>query len=190
MMMRKWRKLVSATQYTDYKKMFLQAHIDYGKETERSLWPETWSVEFLRSLMKEDPNAYAKEYQNNPVAGTNLRFEKKDFRYWKLEGGDYVLLDENGTTVARDSLKTCRAAISCDLAWKEKRESDFSVLLPGFITPNADILVYNYICKKGMRPDETEELLFGMVERLESLLGLPYRLGSRKQCSRMSRSGF
>lgn len=173
-------KLVSATQYTDYKKMFLTAHIDYGKETERSLWPETWSVEFLRQLMKEDPNAYAKEYQNNPVAGTNVRFEKKDFRYWKLEGGDYVLLDEQGAVVARDSLKTCRAAVSCDLAWKEKRESDSSVLLPGFITPNSDILVYSYICKKGMRPDETEELLFTMVDRLEKLTGTTVPIGFEK----------
>jgi hypothetical protein len=173
-------KLVSPTAYTDYKKMFLQAHIDYGKDSERSLWPETWSVEFLRQLMKEDPGAYAKEYQNNPVAGTNVRFEKKDFRYWKLEGGDYVLLDEGGSVVARDSLKTCRAAIACDLAWKEKRESDSSVLLPGFITPNSDVLVYNYICKKGMRPDETEELLFGMVERLESLTGTTVPIGFEK----------
>jgi hypothetical protein len=173
-------KLVSPTIYKDYKKMFLQAHLDYNKPTERSLWPETWSVEFLRQLMKEDPNAYAKEYQNNPVAGTNVRFEKKDFRYWKLEGGDYVLLDETGSVVSRDSLKTCRAAIACDLAWKEKRESDSSVLLPGFITPNADILVYSYICKKGMRPDETEELLFGMVERLESLTGTVVPIGFEK----------
>lgn len=173
-------KLVSKDHYKDYKKLFLTAHLDYGKETERSLWPETWSVEFLRQLMKDDPNAYAKEYQNNPVAGSNVRFEKKDFRYWKLEGGDYVLTDEVGQSVARDSLKTCRAAIACDLAWKEKRESDSSVLLPGFITPNSDILVYSYVTKKGMRPDETEDLLFSMVERLENLTGSTVPIGFEK----------
>ena len=173
-------RLVNKEHYKDYAKLFFQAHLDVGKETERSLWPETWSVEFLQKLMKENPNAYAKEYQNNPVAGTNVRFEKKDFRYWNIEGGDYVLLNAEGATVAKDSLKTCRAAVACDLAWKEKRESDSSVLLPGFITPNADILVYSYICKKGLRPDETEELLFTMVDRLEKLTGSVVPIGFEK----------
>jgi hypothetical protein len=109
-----------------------------------------------------------------------VRFERKDFRYWKIEGGDYVLLDEAGKVVAKDSLKTCRAAISCDLAWKEKRESDSSVLMPGFITPNSDILVYSYLCKKGLRPDETEEVIFSMVDRIEKLTGSTVPIGFEK----------
>ena len=52
--------------------------------------------------------------------------------------------------------------------------------MPGFITPNSDILVYNYVCKKGMRPDETEDTLFTMVERLEALTGTTVPIGFEK----------
>jgi hypothetical protein len=173
-------KLLDENQYKMFKKIKFQAHIDFGLPTEASLWPEKWGISELREMMRDKPNTYAKEMQNDPVAGSNVRFERKDFRYWRREGGDYVLLDEGGGVVSRDSLKTCRAAIACDLAWKEKRESDSSVLLPGFITPNSDILVDAYISKKGMRPDETEELLFTMVERLQNLTGTVVPIGFEK----------
>jgi hypothetical protein len=173
-------KLINPEQYTMFKKIKFQAHLNVGLPNEASLWPEKWGVDELREMMRDKPNTYAKEMQNDPVAGSNVRFERKDFRYWTQEGGDYVLLNTEGSAIARDSLKTCRAAIACDLAWKEKRESDASVLMPGFITPNSDILVAPYICKKGMRPDETEELLFGMVERLEKLTGSTVPIGFEK----------
>jgi hypothetical protein len=173
-------KLLNPEQYKMFRKIKFQAHIDVGKPTERSLWPDKWTLDELREMMKEKPNTYAKEMQNDPVTGSNVRFERKDFRYWQIEGGNYALLDEEGKVISRDSLKTCKAAIACDLAWKEKRESDSSVLMPGFITPNADILVFNYVSKKGLRPDETEEILFGMVDRLERLTGSTVPIGFEK----------
>ncbi len=65
-------------------------------------------------------------------------------------------------------------------AWEEKRESDYSVVIPAFLTPQSDILVDDYICKKGMRPHEMEEILFSMETRLRSLTKTTIYIGWEK----------
>lgn len=54
------------------------------------------------------------------------------------------------------------------------------MLLPGFITPDSDILVSTYVSRKGMRPDQIEEHLFQMVSRLEQLTGSSVPVGFEK----------
>lgn len=172
-------KLVNKDQYPDYHKIIFKAHIDAGLSTERSLWPEKWSTYYLNKLMKDDPKVYAKEMQNDPVAGSNIRFKREDFRTWKLENNKVLLMEGNEIRSSYD-LTSCKAAIACDLAWKEKRESDSSVIMPGLLTPDSDILVETYICKKGMRPDETADILFSMVERLEKMTNGNVPIGFEK----------
>lgn len=173
-------KLVSPNYYPEYHKVIMQAHLDVGKETERSLWPERWSLADLRHLMEEKPSVYAKEMQNDPVAGHMQKFRKEDFRYWKQEGTRYALYDEEGKITSSGNLSDCIAAISCDLAWDEKRQHDFSVILPGFLTPSSDILVSDYICKKGLRPHEIEEIIFSMETRLKALTNSTVFIGFEK----------
>ncbi len=169
-------KLVNKDHYPEYRKLFFRARLDNGE----SLWPEKWSKEYLLELEKSKPTVFAKEYQNDPVAAGNVRFKREDFRYWKMEGGDYILLDFQGQPVSRGSLKDCRAAIACDLAWKENREADSSVLMPGFLTPQAEILIETYVNEKGLRPDKLAEHLFMMVDRLEKLTGSVVTVGFEK----------
>lgn len=169
-------KLVSPHHYQEYFKLFFKALEDTGN----SLWPEKWSLEFLAQLKKEKPNVFAKEYQNDPVAGTNTRFKRSDFRYWEERDGRISILDANGVVEKTYSFPECRAAVACDLAWKEKRTSDSSVLMPGLLTPNSEILVSDYISKKGMRPDETGEHLFLMVDRLKKLTHTDVPVGFEK----------
>ena len=52
--------------------------------------------------------------------------------------------------------------VVADMAWESKRDSDFTVILPAIMTPSADVLVDSYIKKRGMRPNEFEEIIFGM----------------------------
>lgn len=162
-------KMLRPAEYTKYHKITFRAHIKPDQPDESSLWPEKWTVNYLKQLRKDEPNVYAKEMQNDPVAGTNTRFKKEDFRYWREENGRVILLDIDGSIKSTYAFTDLRAAVACDLAWKEKKTSDFSVIMPGFITPNSEILIDNYICKKGMRPDELGEHLFIIVERLEKL---------------------
>lgn len=162
-------KLVSRDQYMEYRKLFYAAHVNPDQADEASLWPEKWSIPYLHQLRKEKPTVYAKEYQNDPVAASNTRFKREDMRYWRPENGKLVLLNEHGEPINAFSYQECRAAIACDLAWKENREADSTVIMPAFITPSCDILVEHYICQKGMKPTEVADELFIMVERLQRL---------------------
>ena len=172
-------KLVSKTFYPEYRKLLYRAlNVIDGEQV--SLWKEKWSVDDLLKLQKEKPSVFAKEYQNDPVAGLMGKFKKEDFRYWARENNEYVLFDDTGRIISRDRLDTCRAAVACDLAWEEKRESDFSVILPGYLTRNSYILIDEYICKKGMRPHEIEEIVFNLDTRLKAETGATVYFGFEK----------
>ena len=169
-------KLISKDRYLDWKKLFFKARQDNNL----SLWPEKWSEEWLNELEKNNPTVFAKEYQNDPVAGRNAKFRREDFRVWKQESGDYFLYNEYGEVVSRGELSSCVPAIACDLAWKEKRESDSGVILPGYLTPNSEILIEEYINAKGLKPTDVAEHIFVMVEKLEKATGKKPTIGFEK----------
>jgi len=172
-------KLVSLQHYTNWGKYLYRALNEVaGKEV--SLWADKWSADDLNKIKVDKPSVFAKEYQNDPVAGAMRKFHKEDFRYWTIENMQYVLFDDQSHIVSKGDLRTCKAAIACDLAWEEKRESDYSVVVPGFLTPQADLLIDTYICKKGMRPHEIEEILFSMEARLRALTGTSVPIGWEK----------
>lgn len=171
-------KLVSLDQgiYPEWKKLFFRARRHDGT----SLWPEKWSLADLNQLEKDKPTVFAKEYQNDPVAGRNAKFRREDFRYWQLEDGEYRLHNEHGEVVSRGRLMDCVPAIACDLAWKEKRESDSCVILPGFLTPNSEILIEEYVTGKGLKPTDVAENLFVMADRLKKQTGQDPAIGFEK----------
>lgn len=174
-------KMLSKDKYQEYHKILFQALNNYPKEP-KSLWPEKWSVNTLLEMMKTKPTMFAKEYQNDPASGSNVRFEKKDFRYWRNENGRYILFGPENEVLTTGLLSDCKAAIACDLAWKEKRSSgaDSTVILPGYLTPENYILLEDYIHKTGMRPDEFIEQIFLMVDRLEKITGSVIPVGFEK----------
>lgn len=174
-------KMLSADKYTEFHKVLYQALINYPEAPE-SLWPDKWSVDTLLDMMRKKPTVFAKEYQNDPASGSNVRFDKKDFRYWRNENGRYVLFGAENEVISSGLLSDCKAAIACDLAWKEKRSgaADSTVILPGYLTPDSNILIEDYVAKTGMRPDEFIEQIFLMVERLEKLTGSSVPVGFEK----------
>jgi len=172
-------KLVSADHYVDYRKLFYRARFEENGVMV-SLWPEVWSVDDLNEMEKKKPSTFAKEYQNDPVSGLSVRFKREDFRYWREGDGRYFLLDQEGSVITSGELRDCKAAIACDLAWKEKRENDRTVIMPGFITPGSEILVADYVAKRGMRPDEVGDVLFEMVARLKRMTGTDVPVGFEK----------
>jgi hypothetical protein len=174
-------KLVSLDHYPEYRKLLYKAlWKDPKGGKEYSLWPEKWSVEDLLKLQKDKPDVFAKEYQNDPVSGLLSKFKKEDFRYWVKQGKTAILKNDNNEIHAKYDLSECKAAIACDLAWESKRDSDFSVIMPGYLTPNADILIGNYVCRKGLKPNDIEEILFSMEERLRAETGRSVYIGFEK----------
>jgi len=172
-------KLVDPEQYPDFSK-FCYRGLNITDKGEESLWEEKWTVPELKAKEAADPVTFAKEIQNDPVAGRVGAFKKDDFRYWKIDNLNYVLFGNESEVVARGSLTDCKAAIACDLAWDERREHDFSAIIPAFLTPQSDILVDHYLCKKGLRPDELEETLYAWEQRLRSITGGIVPIGMEK----------
>lgn len=172
-------KLLSKDYYKEYKKMFFQARFEEDG-IQVSLWPENWSLDELNQMEKDKPTVFAKEMQNDPVSGRNAKFKREDFRYYRIEHGEYLLQNEYGEIISRGNMADCVPAISCDLAWKEKRESDSCVILPGYLTPASEILVEDYVHGKGLKPTDVAEHLFLMASRLKALTGQEPAIGFEK----------
>lgn len=160
-------KLISRDQYKEFSKMKFKARRKNGE----SLWKEKWSIDYLAWLEKEKPETFAKEMQNDPSSGMMEGIHRKDFRYWKIESGQAILFNENEEIMSKFNLSDCKGAIAYDLAWEEKRDSDFAVIFPAYLTPSSDILFDDYFIKKGLRPEEFEETVFSMNDRMEKLTG-------------------
>jgi hypothetical protein len=174
------KMVMHAEIYPEYKKLFYAAHLDPDGPNEKSLWPEKWTVEQLKELRRDKPLVYAKEYQNDPVAGIAGVFQQRDFRYWRVVDDQYELMDEGGNVRNRGDMRWCKAAIACDLAWEAKRQADFCVIMPGYLTPNSDLLIGDYIARKGIRPNEIEEIIFSMVAKLQAETGGSVPIGMEK----------
>lgn len=173
--------LVSKDRYTDYRKLFFKSRVKNAvSDITESLWPERWTVADLDEMERLKPEAFAKEMQGDPSSGSLETIRREDFRYWRMEEGQAVLYGEDNEVRARWKLTDCRAGVGIDLAWESKEANDFAALVPGLITPANDLLIDTYICKKGLRPDEFENIVFDMNERYERLTGKRVCFGFEK----------
>lgn len=173
--------LVSSEKYTEYRKLFFKARFENAVSGVReSLWPERWTVEDLNEMERLKPEAFAKEMQGDPSSGSLETIRREDFRLWRIEDSCAVLYGGDGEVVSRWRLNECRAGVGIDLAWEDKKASDFTAVVPGLITPANDLLVDDYICKKGMRPDEFESAVYDINDRYERLTGKRVCFGFEK----------
>jgi len=174
-------KLLSKDQYKEFDKICFQGlYKDHETKEYFSIWPEKMTVEWLLDYWKNKPHTFAREIQNNPSITGTEEINKQDFRYWRIDNMQAMMFDSEGNITSKVDLSDCKAAIACDLAWEDKQESDYSVIMPGYLTPNSDILIEDYICRKGMKPNELEEILFSMEDRLRSITGNTVPIGFEK----------
>ena len=173
-------KLVSKNYYPEYRKLFYRSLYEPKGREKLSLWKDKWSVEYLENMRKQKPSTFAKEMQNDPASIRDTKFNRDDFRYWKIENQMAILFGFEGEILSKYNLSDCKSAIACDLAWEEKRKSDYSVIMPAYLTPHSEILVENYVSKKGLRPHEIEEILFTMEDRLKAITGSSVYIGFEK----------
>lgn len=169
-------KLLSPDRYLRFKKLFF----DVITEDDESLWPEKWSRDDLRAMEAEDPVGFAKEMRGNPSSGSLEMIRREDFRYWKETNGGIELLNEDGSVRSFWKWTDCRAAIGVDLAWETEQSNDYSAFVPGIVTPGNDLLIDNYIFKRGMRPEEWEIIAFDLSHKYEGLTKKRVSIGVEK----------
>lgn len=174
-------ELVSTDKYTEYHKLFFKSRVVNPVSGSReSLWTERWTVDELDEMERLKPEAFAKEMQGDPSSGSLETIRREDFRYWRMEEGHAVLYDDSNSVLARWRLLDCRAGVGIDLAWEDKKSSDFAAIIPGIITPANDLLIDDYICKRGLRPDEFEEIVYNLNAKYEALTGKRVQFGFEK----------
>lgn len=168
-------KILSADKYKRFKKLFYRARTDGV-----SLWPQKWTVEELADMEAEDPVGFAKEMQGDPSSGSLETIRREDFRCWEEKDNGIILYNEKNEVAAKWSFKECRAAIAVDLAWENNKASDYSAIMPGLVTPSNDILFCSYVVRRGLRPDELEEIIFSTSARYEAITGKRVQVGFEK----------
>lgn len=177
-------KLLSRDKYNNFKKMFFMARYEDTDPTigkyYHSIWPEKWSVEDLNQMEREDPESFAKEMQGDPSSGTLETINRSDFRYWRIEENQAVLYGKENEVVSRWPLKDLRAAVGIDLAWELKKTSDFAAIVPGLVTPANDLLIDTYTMRRGLRPNEFEELVFSLNDKYEKMTEKRVQFGFEK----------
>ena len=89
----------------------LPAILNEGEETEKSLWPEQWSLELLKSTKASiDPRYWNAQYMQQPTAESSAVISRKHWRIWE-----------------KDDPPSCDYVIqSWDTAFETKTTSDYS----------------------------------------------------------------
>lgn len=172
-------KMIRGDRYKRFKKLVYKARNDVDNMLV-SLWPEKWSIADLAEMEADNPEAFAKEMQGDPSSGAMETIPRSDFRGWDIVENQAVLYGDGKDIVARWPLRDCKAGIGIDLAWEEGQMNDSSAFVPGLVTPANDLLIDTYIYKRGMRPNEWENLAFDMSERYQAMTGKRVVIGIEK----------
>jgi predicted phage terminase large subunit-like protein len=129
-------------------------HLFYQAEDgnwENVLWPEKFSKEKLREIYESylsqgNPEGYAQEYRNQPVAIENAFFNPDYFYDFKRVDGEWV----------EPNLEYFAAA---DFAISEKAKADFTVIIVGGMSPEGILHIVDVKRFKGDSEMIIEELI-------------------------------
>jgi predicted phage terminase large subunit-like protein len=125
-----------------------------GREAGEALWPQRFHRDYLERT-REVQGAYwfSAMYQGRPTPEKGGIFDRKDFRYFELEGEDAVLRQPDGgqRRFAEDS---CTKFQVVDLAASEKETADYTVMTEVWVTPEKDMLINSVIRERVAVPDQ------------------------------------
>jgi len=116
-----------------------------------SIFPESYSVDFLKRLSKDDPWTYITQYVNNPHSVGTLDFASYSLRSAKMDFSSdkpCIILERAGR---RETflLDECDIVMGVDPAASEKRKSTKTSRSAGAViarTPRDDIVILDVFC--------------------------------------------
>jgi predicted phage terminase large subunit-like protein len=125
-----------------------------GRTEGEALWPERYSRDYLEHSRKTmGPYWFSAMYQGRPSPEEGGVFDRRDFRYFTLEGDEVILrLREGGTK--RWGRAWCQKFQVVDLAVSEKQSADYTVIAEFWRTPDAELLVRSVIRERVAVPDQ------------------------------------
>lgn len=137
-----------------WKVLFYQAvNVDKdGKEF--ALWEEMKPLSELKALQEVDPEAFAKEFQNDPRAGLMAVFKPEWYVHYDKEQLD------RGTSEVFMNGEPLTLLASTDLAVSAKQGADFSVVMITGMDRKMNLYVLDIARIRTADPDEVMSLIF------------------------------
>ena len=124
------------------------------REVGEALWPERYSREYLEHTKRVvGPYWFSAMYQGRPTPDEGGIFDRRDFRYFVVEGDEVVLRQSEGQA-KRVPVSSCRKVQVVDLAASEKESADYTVITEVWATPELDMLVRSVARERVAVPDQ------------------------------------
>jgi predicted phage terminase large subunit-like protein len=126
-----------------------------GRKGGEALWPQRYDRDYLEHTRKvQGAYWFSAIYQGRPTPEEGGIFDRKDFRYFDIDG-DYVVLrtPEGPKRFARG---LCKKFQVVDLAASERETADYTVMSEIWVTPESDMLVNSVIRDRVAVPDQPD----------------------------------
>ncbi len=126
-----------------------------GREPGEALWPERYDRDYLEHTRKvQGVYWFSAMYQGRPTPEEGGIFDRRDFRYFEIDGDHVVLRTPEGPK--RFATGLCKKFQVVDLAASEKETADYTVMTELWVTPESDILVNSVIRDRIAVPDQPD----------------------------------
>lgn len=113
-----------------------------GRAPGEPLWPERYGKKSLTTTRASMGSyMYNAMYQGHPSPPDGTMFKRKDFRYWEIENGTYVLHRDEGDE--RFAIEQCWHFQTCDPTSSSKSDADYFAGATWIVTPRNDLLLYD-----------------------------------------------
>lgn len=137
-----------------------------GREPGEALWPERYSRSYLEHTREIDSYWFAAMFQGKPTPDEGGIFNRKNFRYFEVDGDEVVLRLDGGET-KRWGIDWCEKVTYVDLAVSEKETADYTVATEVWVTPDQEMLIRNVVRDRIPGPDQAGFLEAHYVGRLK-----------------------
>jgi len=153
------------------------------------LWPEKYSIERLNQ-MKATLGAYpwAALYQQAPAPAGGGLFKREWFKYFDVDGADYILHSSRGDL--RIPSYDCTVFQTCDPAGSTKTSADYFALGTWAVTPTQDTLLLDVIHRRLEGPDQPALFLDAFQQWKPSVQGVEARNTGLTLFQQLKRDGL
>lgn len=119
----------------------------WGRVSGAPLWPMRFPTDSLQ-IIRQTLGSYlwSAMYQQNPQPEGGMIYRREWFRYFRLEGDDYILMTTEGDL--RVPASKCWRFQTVDPSATEKESSDYFVIATWAVTPTSDLLLLDVLRTK------------------------------------------
>lgn len=147
--------------HIDWKILFYKAINRDTNGKEYALWEEMKPLHELKVLERDDPEAFAQEFQNDPLSNDRALFKKEWFRYYTASK---IEVKQEYRKVFFDK-EELNVIITTDFAISERSGSDYTVVMATGMDSKGNLYLLEMDRFRTSDPDEAIERTLDMAVR-------------------------